>query len=185
MSRPTEHLKENHRVIERMLKVLAVAADRLDKGQEVDPSVLERSLDFIRQFGDRSHHHKEEDILFPAIEAAGMPRNAGPIGVMLEEHEEGRKGVQKWAEGLERYRAGDKSAASLIVRGVQDYVFVLENHIPKEDNILYPMADEMLDAGTQARMLDQFQRVEEEELGGKRDYYLQLVNDLEKELGLK
>src|SRR3989304_7184874 len=80
MSRPTELLKQDHRVIERMLKVRATAADRLDRGQEVDPSVFDRSLDFIRQFADYNHHGKEEDILFNAIEQAGIPSLAAPRG---------------------------------------------------------------------------------------------------------
>ncbi|HLE81239.1 MAG TPA: hemerythrin domain-containing protein [Dehalococcoidia bacterium] len=185
MSRPTELLKQDHRVIERMLKVLATTADRLDKGQEVDPSVFDRSLDFIRQFADYNHHGKEEDILFNAIEQAGIPKHGGPVGVMLEEHDEGRKGVQKMVQGLERYRAGDKSAAAQIVRGARDYVYVLRSHIPKEDDILYPLADEVVPPKVHSQMQEQFEKVEEERMGAKRPYYLQMVDDLEKEIGLR
>lgn len=185
MPRPTELLKQDHRVIERMLKVLTVAADKLEKGQEIDPSVFERSLEFIRQFADRVHHGKEEDILFNAIEAAGIPRHGGPVGVMLEEHDEGRKAVQKLAKGLEKHKAGDKPAAAEIVRGARDYAYVLRNHIPKEDDILYPMADEVLNSTVHAQMLEQFESVEGERMGDKRTYYLNMVDDLEKALGIK
>lgn len=185
MARPTELLKQDHRVIERMLKVLATAADRLEKGQEVDISVFDRGLDFVRQFADYTHHGKEEDILFNAVEAAGIPKHGGPVGVMLEEHDEGRKGVEKWAQGLEKYKAGDKSAAAQIVRGARDYVYVLRNHIPKEDDILYPMADEVVPPVVHTRMLQQFETIEQERMGSKREYYLTMVDTMEKELGLK
>ena len=185
MPRPTELLKEDHRVIERMLKVLTAASDRLDKGQEVDVSVFERSLEFIRQFADYTHHGKEEDILFNAIEAAGIPKDGGPVGVMLEEHDEGRKGVQKMAQGREKFKAGDKSAAPQIVRGARDYVYVLRNHIPKEDDILYPLADEVVNAKVHGEMLERFEAVERERLGEKRQYYLNMVDDFERDLGTK
>lgn len=184
MPRPTELLKEDHRVIERMLKVLTVAADKLEKGQEVDPSVFERSLEFIRKFADHVHHGKEEDILFNAIEAAGIPKQGGPVGVMLEEHDEGRKGVQKLAQGLEKYQAGDKSAAYQIVRGARDYAYVLRNHIPKEDDILYPMADEVVSPQAHSQILEQFAAVDRERMGDKRPYFLKMVDDLEKEMGV-
>ncbi len=185
MPRPTELLKEDHRVIERMLKVLDKAADKLEKGQEIDPSVFDRSLEFIRQFADHVHHGKEEDILFNAIEAAGIPKQGGPVGVMLEEHDEGRKGVQKLSQGLEKYKAGDKSAAPQVVRGARDYAYVLRNHIPKEDDILYPMADEVLSPSVHSQISEQFEAVERERMGDKRSYYLKMVDELEKELGIK
>ncbi len=185
MSRPTEILKNEHRVIERMLKVLSVAADQLDKGQEIDPSVFDRSLDFIRQFADYSHHGKEEDIFFAAVEEAGIPKDGGPVGVMLDEHDEGRKAVQKMAEGLEKYKAGDKSASAGLVRGARDYVYVLRNHIPKEDDILYPMGDEVIGVQGQAKMAQQFEQVQQERMGERQQYYLQMVETLEKELGIK
>ncbi|MDO8689506.1 MAG: hemerythrin domain-containing protein [Dehalococcoidia bacterium] len=185
MPRPTEILKSEHLVIKRMLDVLSIAADKLDKGQEVDPYVFDRSLDFIRQFADYSHHGKEEDVFFAAVEAAGMPRDAGPVGVMLEEHDEGRKAVRKMAEGLAKYRAGDTSAIPGLVRGARDYVYVLRNHIPKEDDILYPMGDEMISVQAQAKMAQQFEQVQKDRMGDRQQYYLQMVEDLEKELGVK
>jgi hemerythrin-like domain-containing protein len=183
---PTQLLKEEHQVILRMLKVLSTAADRMSKGQEISPTVFTRALDFIRQFADRCHHGKEEDHLFTAIEEKGIPRQGGPVGVMLDEHEDGRKAVRMMAEGLEKYQRGNKDAKTSIVRGARDYVYVLRNHIPKEDDILYPMADEVLDPQTQQELLHRFQEVDKERLGeGRREYYLKLVEELEQELDLK
>lgn len=184
MARPTEILKNEHAVIKRMLNVLSLAADQLEKGKELDPSVFDRSLDFIRQFADYSHHGKEEDVFFAAVEEAGIPKDGGPVGVMLEEHDEGRKAVQKMAAGLEKYRAGDKSAAKDICRGARDYVYVLRNHIPKEDDILYPMGDEVISVQGQAKMAQRFEEVQKERMGERERYYLQMVDDLEKEIGV-
>src|SRR3989304_8130286 len=107
----TEILKEDHRLIERLLRVLAQAAGKVEKGEEVSTTVFARALDFIRNFADRCHHGKEEDCLFPALEAHGLPRHAGPVAVMLSEHEEGGGDVRGLAQALEQGQKGGKSAA--------------------------------------------------------------------------
>ena len=185
MVTPTEALKEDHRVIERLCRVLGHAAQRLDQGQAVSPSVFREALDFIRNFADRCHHGKEEDCLFPALEQHGIPRHGGPVGVMLGEHEEGRAFVRGMAEALDKYEKGDKSAAPALARNARGYASLLTNHIPKEDNILYPMGEGVLSPQAKAQLLERFEAVERERLGpGKHQEYINLVGKLEKELGL-
>ena len=138
----TETLKEEHRLIERLLRVLAQAASKVERGEEVSPTDFARALDFIRNFADRCHHGKEEDCLFPALEAHGLPRHAGPVGVMLAEHEEGRGYVRGLAQALEQWQKGDKSASRAVAKNARGYAALLANHIPKEDNILYPIGGE-------------------------------------------
>ena len=70
--------------------VLSVSAFRVEKGQDIPKDFFPRAVDFIRNFADRTHHGKEEDNLFPALEQHGMPRQGGPVGVMLDEHDQGR-----------------------------------------------------------------------------------------------
>ena len=58
----TGSLKEEHEVIERILKILNVASDRLERGEDVSPEIFKKAIDFIRTFADRCHHGKEEDM---------------------------------------------------------------------------------------------------------------------------
>ncbi|MBW2188922.1 MAG: hemerythrin domain-containing protein, partial [Deltaproteobacteria bacterium] len=55
-----------------------------------DKAELVRFVSFIRDFADAYHHSKEEDMLFVAMVEQGFPREAGPIAMMLHEHELGR-----------------------------------------------------------------------------------------------
>lgn len=87
---PTEQLKDEHSGIKSMLDILAKVCDRLESGERVDQRHLDKILEFLNVFVDKSHHAKEEDILFPAMERAGIPREGGPIGVMFAEHRLGR-----------------------------------------------------------------------------------------------
>ncbi|MDA8189522.1 MAG: hemerythrin domain-containing protein, partial [Dehalococcoidales bacterium] len=111
MMSATAALKQEHRVIEKMLKVLFAATQRLQAGEDVDPEILRKAVDFIRNFADRCHHGKEEDNLFPAMESRGVPKFGGPIGIMLVEHDEGRRHVRELAAALDKYEAGDRSPA--------------------------------------------------------------------------
>jgi hemerythrin-like domain-containing protein len=104
--KPTEELKEEHKVILRMLKILDKAAQNLEEGKEVHAKVFKKAVDFIRNFANRCHHSKEEDTLFPMMEKYGIPREGGPLGVMLYEHTLGRNFVKGLAEAAEKYEKG-------------------------------------------------------------------------------
>lgn len=113
--KPTDELKDEHKVILRMLKILEKAAQNLEEGKEVKPEGFKKAVDFIRNFADRCHHGKEEDTLFPMMEKYGIPREGGPLGVMLYEHTLGRNYVKGMAEALEKYEKGDRSSIKKLV----------------------------------------------------------------------
>jgi len=161
----TEILMDEHRVIERVLDALAVAADRLARGDPIDATFFLDAAEFIRGFADGCHHHKEEGVLFPAMHAAGMPTHGGPIGVMLAEHEEARALTRALREGAQRMASGDRAAVAQVVNAAREYVRLLRAHIQKEDQILFPMADQAIPASQHARVEQEFDRVEREESG--------------------
>jgi hemerythrin-like domain-containing protein len=53
-----------HRLIERMISIIKDALIQIESTQEVDPVFVDTAVDFIRTYADRTHHGKEEDILF-------------------------------------------------------------------------------------------------------------------------
>ncbi len=159
----TEELKNEHVHILAMIKVMETICDRLESGMTVPCDHLEMALDFIRGFADRCHHAKEEDVLFPALEQAGIPREGGPVGVMLHEHARGRAFVKGLGEAVMTYRSsGD---AHGVVENARSYADLLRQHIYKEDNVLYMMADQRLSAAEQDRLFDEFERIERERIG--------------------
>jgi len=173
-------LRNEHRAVERVLKVLRRGADRLDAGEQVSPDVFEDSLDFLRNFADRCHHGKEETALFPALEKAGVPVEHGPIGVMLAEHEEGRGYIRAMADALEGYRRGDPGARRALAENARAYADLLAQHIQKEDNVLFHMADRALPQAEQDRLIAQFDRIEEERMGsGVHERYHQMLDRLD------
>jgi len=147
---PTQVLRDEHRSILRVSDVLewllAEAVERLDYDR------IEKCVSFVRLFADACHHGKEEDLLFPALEEQGMSRDHGPIAVMLHEHRIGRAHAATMAEALEPARAGDVEARTRLVAAGRDYIDLIRHHILKEDNVLFDMADDMVEGPACARL---------------------------------
>ena len=181
----TEELMTEHRAIERMLTVLEAAAGRLEAGERVRPDVFREAVDFVRNFADRCHHGKEEENLFPRLEELGVPREGGPLGVMLFEHDEGRAFIGAIAAAVEAYDGGDEGAARTIATSARGYVELLRGHILKEERVLFPMADQVLSADDQRSLEERFERIETDVMGpGVHERYHRMLDDLERELGL-
>jgi len=178
----TRILMDEHRVIERVLGALEGAAARMSAGASVRAEFFLRAVDFIAAFADGCHHRKEEGVLFPALEAAGIPRAGGPIGVMLAEHEEGRAITRGLRAAAEKMAAGDASAAAEVRRKGLEYAALLRQHIMKEDNILFPMADGAIQGRELVAVTAEFARLQREETAdGVQAKYRALAETLERE----
>jgi hemerythrin-like domain-containing protein len=148
MSEPTDHptsvLREEHRVILRVLDVLSRLLDAGEQGGNWHFDALEECITFFRLYADACHHGKEEDLLFRELEAKGMPVEGGPIAVMLHEHRLGREHVRAMAAALPGARAGDREALGHLLAEGRGYIELLSSHIGKEDHCLFAMADQMI-----------------------------------------
>ena len=183
--KPTDILSAEHRVIEQVLDCLeriiaaAVSQGRLEKQPAED------AVAFFRNFADRCHHGKEETHLFPAMEAKGFPRDGGPTGVMLHEHDEGRAFVRGMAEAIDAAAAGDRAAVNRFAENGAAFISLLREHIQKEDHCLFGMANQAFSAADQQALLAAFDRVEAEEMGaGTHERFLQIANSLADRYGV-
>jgi len=180
--KPTEDLKKEHESIKLMLRILEEVSKRLEAGEEVSSEHLDRILEFIQVFADKCHHGKEEGLLFPAMEEVGIPRERGPIAVMLYEHKEGREFVKRMREAVDEYKKGWEKAGREIAKNAKNYAVLLSQHIEKEDNILYPMADGRLSAAAQEDLEKGFEKIEKEVIGpGRHEEFHRLLHKLKEE----
>ena len=160
-----ETLEQEHRVIEKVLDALEAYTARLGSGEIDDHGDLGRFVTFFREFADRCHHGKEEDILFGALEAAGFPVDAGPIAVMLAEHGEGRRLVGILAGIADREQRLSPAERKLASVTAIAYARLLREHIRKEDHGLFPMAESQIPAGARTALEMAFASFEEAEMG--------------------
>ncbi len=161
MKYASEDLTNEHEAILHGLAILEKIAGSAEAGTLKDVGDASAMIDFLKVFADTCHHGKEENILFPAMERSGIPKERGPIGQMLAEHEEGRKYIRAMAEAAGKTPLDARSFAS----EARGYIELLRAHIRKENTILFPMGDRAIPEPEQREILEAFERHEETVIG--------------------
>ena len=172
-------LMEEHRLIEVVLDSLEMAAHRLEAKQEIDYAYFLEAAEFVAGFADGCHHSKEEDILFREMQSHTVAQGFGPVEMMLDEHEQGRRYTQAFRSAAEQLIDGDTKARNDVIDNVLAFVDLLREHIHKEDSVLYPMADHFLDAEAQLRVDTQVQELSEgDKESGLHERFQQMAETL-------
>jgi hemerythrin-like domain-containing protein len=156
MKTATENLENDHVYILRLTEVIMAMVENRSK----DISHFELVVDLIRKFADGLHHAKEEDLLFPLLGEKGFSPDQGPVAVMLSEHTQGRYFVKGALEGIKEFKNGNQGELQSIYENLDNYATLLQNHISKENNILFRMADRVFSDEEQRRLLVQFSALE-------------------------
>jgi hemerythrin-like domain-containing protein len=172
----------DHDLIEKVIKSMQVTLDLLKSGKKIPESILMPVVDFSRNFTDVCHHGKEEESLFPALEKAGMPRNMGPIAVMLMEHQITRQIADQMEQSAREYL--ESGASENLVSILSKYIQHVTEHLWKENNRLFMMAEMRLQAVSDQinASLGEKEKQKLDQLGKNRDYYESMVQSLEKDL---
>ncbi len=176
----TDVLMSEHQVIQQVLAVLEAIAGHAEADGILDREEARQTIDFFRTFADGCHHAKEEQHLFPLLESHGLPREHGPTGVMLHEHELGRNLLNQMTDAL-----GEGMTARAFVAPAREYVSLMREHIWKENERLFRMAERLLGANEDDELLHAFQTVEHAVSGAEtHQHYLDLANHLADRYGV-
>ena len=128
-----------HRLIERMISIIKEALTQIESTQDVDPVFVDTAVDFIRTYADRTHHGKEEDILFRDLDKRELSAEDQRImQELIDEHAFGRQTTQALVEANTRYRNGDKTALTDITSKLRTITEFYPKHIEKEDKVFFP-----------------------------------------------
>lgn len=159
MGKATQDLRNEHDAI---LHVFTVLDKMLSSNSKSDADNLRFGNElvyFLKIFADKCHHGKEEDILFMELEKNGVLNEGGPIGAMLREHQQGREYIVLMNKSLESKDLADFKNTAIKFRDL------LRNHIAKENNVLFMMADKLLDDKKQDELFERFENHEETVIG--------------------
>ena len=166
-----------HRLIERMLELIKKEAARIRDTNEIHPVFIDNAVDFVRVYADRTHHGKEEDILFRDLAKKNMTSEEERImGELIQEHVLGRKTVADLVDAKKRHFYGDNSALEMVVEKLEFLVSFYPRHIEKEDKVFFPAMMKYLSVEEQERMLSEFWEFD-------RNMIHQKYRDLVEELG--
>jgi len=172
-------LMHEHALILKVLSAIEKRISALEKGTQTDRAFFEKAVEFLRNFADRCHHGKEEDILFTMmVDELDYPRGGGPVAVLTTEHQRGREFIRCIAEAAAALDK-DPTAAKNIAESGRGYIQLLRTHIDREDTIVFPMVEQFLDDSDQARLAGKFAEFERQEIeSGRRAASLRLLEDL-------
>ena len=154
MKNVTQILSQEHQNILKFIDAVLNKCEQIEEGKELDKSYFEKAIDFIKNYADRFHHAKEEDILFQVMLQNLEKMHCNPIPVMLDEHDTGRDYVKGIEEGLR------ENNNSKVIENAKGYCYLLQQHIYKEDNVLYPMAEEALSDEQKEEVLRRYDEIE-------------------------
>lgn len=166
-----------HRLIERMISVIERMLARIESTRKVDPLFIDSATDFVRMYADRTHHGKEEDILFRDLAKRNLSTEGKNLmNELIQEHMFGRQTTKALVEANARYRGGEKSAVGEIVEKLRALVQFYPMHIEKEDTVFFPASRAYFTEDEEQAMLAEFSEFDQKIIHEK---YRSVVDEME------
>lgn len=159
MGKATQDLRKEHDSILHVLSIMERMLADSSKESSRKIAYFNEVVYFLKIFADKCHHGKEESYLFEKLVEKGIPKEGGPVGVMLQEHEMGREYISQMSKALETKNLADFEAAAI------NYRELLRLHIEKENTVLFVMADNLISEEEQDDLFEKFEQHEENVIG--------------------
>jgi hemerythrin-like domain-containing protein len=176
-------LMVEHRLIERVIALIAGTLPSMRSAAgSVDPLWVDAVVDFVRFYADRTHHGKEEDIMFRQLESRRLSAaDRQLMDDLVQDHQSARRTTRAIVEANARYRTGDEAALNEMAVGFEALVALYPGHIAREDKVFFPAARNYLTDEEDKRMLEEFWEFDRKMIHEK---YRQVVETLEREHGV-
>jgi hemerythrin-like domain-containing protein len=174
---PIGPLMIEHRLIERMIALMKVESARMSEQGKAELGFIDVAVDFIRTYADRTHHGKEEGILFRDLSKKPLSPDLGEtMRELVKEHGQGRECVRRLAGARDSYAHGSTEALHDILAAFDELVQFYPKHIEKEDRHFFLPCMEYLTKDEQAKMLDEMEEFDRKMIHEK---YRKIVEELE------
>jgi len=147
-------LMDEHKLILRVIENIENECEGIKRGNPLNVEFFKAAIDFIRNYADKLHHAKEEDILFKEFCKNEENLHCNPVEQMLHEHELGRGFIGAMEDGV------NEKNSKKVVENALNYCELLKDHIYKEDNIMYPMSEEIINGKIWTGMLKKFKEID-------------------------
>lgn len=168
-------LMAEHRVIEAMIGIVASEMAAADEGS-LEPRFIDTVVDFIRTYADRTHHGKEEDILFAELEDKDLSKeDRRMMDELVADHVFGRRVTGELVVANDDHRRGDAGAAVKVLDKLRAIIDFYPAHIEKEDKVFFPASRGYF---TDAEEQDILSRFREFDRGMIHEKYRGLVREL-------
>jgi hemerythrin-like domain-containing protein len=131
-----EILRQEHRNIEKLLRVTEQELSVFDRGERPDYEVFGAVIEFFKKYPDSCHHPKE-DIIYEKFKARA-PDRAASIPDLEIEHREGAVRLRRVAQAIDAVLNDQELLRESVDQIVRDFIDNERKHIDLEDEVVFP-----------------------------------------------
>jgi hemerythrin-like domain-containing protein len=176
--KPIVPLKTEHGLIDQMIKLARDETLKIATRDEFDPAFIDTTVDFLRIYADRTHHGKEEDILFRDLKGKDLSEDDRQMmEELMEEHVYARETVGELVEAKKQVLQGDSDALETVVEKMAALIELYPEHIKKEDDIFFPASMKYFTPSEQDAMLEEMWEFDREMIHEKYTSVVERLKD--------
>ncbi len=151
-----------HRLIEEMVEIIKQKTEQMKSTKAIDAVFVDATVDFIRTYADKTHHGKEEDILFRECAKKSMSEEDMKLmNELIKDHTFSRKIVGELEEARINYLKGNDTF-NIVIEKLYTIATFYPQHIEKEDKVFFPHSDEYFTEEERQAMLKEFQEFDQQ-----------------------
>jgi hemerythrin-like domain-containing protein len=174
---PAGPLMIEHRLIEKIVPIIREEKNKIEKYKKVNPLFIDKTVDFFRFYADKTHHGKEEDILFRELKNKDLSEeHTNTMNELIEEHKVARTTVGNLLNAKERYQKGEKDAINDVLDILEKLAEFYPNHIEKEDKHFFLPVMNYFTNEEQEKMLEEYWEFDKKLIHEK---YRQIIEELQ------
>ena len=180
---PNEDLMQEHALLSRVLLIYEEAGRRLERPPALDPDVLKRSAQIIRNFIEQYHEKLEEDHVFPRFEKSG--KLVDLVQVLREQHKAGRVLTDRIISSSTQPAFVDPAGRKELKDTLAAFIRMYRPHAAREGSVLFPAFRDLVPTREFQTLGEMFEKREHEILGPEGfEGQVQIVARLETKLGI-
>jgi hemerythrin-like domain-containing protein len=146
MSKTLNIIRDEHRSIGAILHGMEYLVDKIRaRKAKVNTRVFAAMIYYLDTFSERMHHPKEDRYLFNALRGRGGEA-AAIVADLEREHAAGGDALRRLEQCLMRYEEGGDKEFPAFAEAVARFVGEHRDHMHKEEDIVFPLAERLLSA---------------------------------------
>lgn len=143
-----------HNLIKTVIDALISNANLMIEGSEINEMFYKDVINFLRNYADKIHHKKEENILFPVALEHENTKNNPDVKILVHQHILSRELVDLMEEAL------IKKNRLKLVKTAREYSEIIGGHINREDEMLIPLLEEQLPEDDKREIISRFREID-------------------------
>jgi len=177
--KPTEELMYEHKAIKLMLSIMSKISKSINNKDVFYTNDVEKIVDFLFIYADKCHRTKEEKAFYPALLSTKIQLENDPVSLMINEHTIGKGYLKEIMCCVENCKIGSTFSCGRIADCMKNYVDLIQNHIQKEEEIYFRLANQTLSQETQNEISNLFLEIDNDfRVPGLHDQQKELLNTM-------